>query len=237
MASVIYSGVGITDMAGSIGGTVQQRNANGAFSRNKPIPTQPNTSYQTDQRAIFLEVVGTWRDLSQARQDAWIAFAATSAGEYTNRLGVVSNYTGQQLFIKLNLAAYTTSFPIEDPPTQRAITPFAITAFTVEVDAGALITFDVTFDNVIATFTPSAKFYATATLSAGINRPRRSLFKLIFETAGSVEGTTVDLTTEYEARFGVPTAGGKIFILSILTDPASGYELTNAQEVAVVVEL
>jgi hypothetical protein len=223
-------------MRGKFGGSVIQVNANGLFVRNTPIPTQPGTSFQVTQQAIYAQVVGEWSDITQSQRDAWIAFAATSAGEYQNRVGETRHYTGQQLFIKLNLAAYSTSFPISAPPLVPSFTMIPVDSFSVLMAGGSLFAWELVFGSPTGGITPTVKFYATTGISVGIQRPRRSLFKLFAQTSDSIVGETINLNVEYEARFGKPTIGSKVFCLIIFTDPASGFEFTNSQDFAVVVE-
>lgn len=231
------SGVGITGLRGSIGGSTVQVNSNGLFVRNKPIPTQQNTSFQIGQQAAFEAVNGHWPTLTEEQRLAWIAFAATSAGEYQNRLGITQNYTGQQLFMKLNLAAYETSFAIEDPPIVPAFTPNPLIGIALLIDTGVLDTAKVDFTVALEDANMQVKLFATASLSPGISRPRRSLFKLVNSINGDTASPTVDFTTVYFDRFGLPTVGKKVFVLSVFQDIASGFELVNSQISGIVTEL
>lgn len=237
MASAKMSGFGITELYGKVGGNVIQRNANGLFVRDSPIPTQPGTSYQVDQQAVYATVFGHWKELTEEQRTAWIAFAETPAGEYQDRLGDTQNYTGQQLFVKLNLAAFQTSFPISDPPTVPSFTANPIELFRVNLIGSTLFRVDVRFQDVLANAGITVKFYATAGLSPGIMRPRGSLFKLVEAVNGNRGSNTVAFTTAYFDRFGAPTEGKKVFVRVIFTDIASGYEFYNAQSFAVVTVL
>ena len=234
MASAKMSGFGITELYGKVGGNVIQRNANGLFVRDSPIPTQPGTIYQVDQQAVYSTVFGHWATLTEEQRAAWIAFAETPAGEYQDRLGDTQNYTGQQLFVKLNLAAFQTSFPIEDPPTVPSFTVNPIDEFSVLLIGTTLSQVRVQFQDLLENPGITVKFYVTAGLSPGIMRPRGSLFKLTTAVNGDQMDDKVDFPLAYFNRFGAPTEGKKVFVRVIFTDIASGYEFYNAQSFAVV---
>ena len=236
MATVIYSGIGVTEMFGSNGGTTWQRNANGAFSRNKPIPTQPGGTYVVNQQARFSAVTKAWALLSDAQRLAWIAYAATSAGEYQNRAGITQNFSGEQLFIKLNLAAYDTSFPIEDPPIQPLIIPNPLVQFKVALDGPLLDEMLITFDFLQAEASLDIKVFATAGLSQGIMRPRQSLFRLVSQVNADLGTDLYDFPAAYVARFGVPVEGKKVYCKVIFSSISSGYQLVNGQLSATVIQ-
>lgn len=235
MATLVYSGIGVTEIFGSIGATTFQRNANGAFGRVKPFPTQPDTEYQLDQRAVYAFVFKQWAQLTEVQRTEWIAFAATPAGEYQNRAGQTKNYTGQQLFIRLNLAAYGISGIITNPPLVPSFTPNPQLGFSIEQDGSDITVCNALYTNDFDDSSINLKIYATPSLSVGISRPRRSLFKLLVNIQGDFGNPNYDFLTQYYDRFGLPTIGAKVFMLTVFTDRASGYEFTNSQFVGVVV--
>lgn len=227
MASIEISGIGVTDIAGSVGGTTFQRNANGRMARDRVKPAYPGTSYQIGQAGVFSTVVGEWAQLSQSQQDAWIAFAAGPAGEYQNRLGQTQHYTGQQLFIKLNLAAYDESFPILDPPRVPVITVTRATGLTILTTPDDLSIFQVNYDDRLGAGTRYIKIYATSGLSPGINRPKSSLFRLITTVEAATDDPWIDIKEPYYQRLGVPTLNSKVFVRQFWMDKESGFEVES----------
>lgn len=65
-----------------------------------------------------------------------------------------------------------------------------------------------------------AAVYATAQLSAGINRPSEKAYKLIQVTAAAA-ASPVNILAAYNARFGALISGKKIFV-RVKTINASG---------------
>lgn len=235
MASTQLSGIGVTDLRGSIGGTTWQLNANGLFSRNKPNGTQPNTNSQLEAQAIFKTVQDYWAVLNDTQRLEWIAAAASPAGQYSNRLGQIKNYTGQQYFMKTNLAAYSTSFPITSPQLRPRIESRPAISLLVELAAGELRTVQVALDAWQEGLSLQVKFFLTFGLSQGIMRPKGTHFRLISIITAETGAFTYDLKENYLATFGAPPLGSKVFCKTFFMDTVSGYEFNNGQIVTTVV--
>lgn len=99
--SIKYGG-GIVDARGSLAGNTFSRNANGAYMRAKVAGTNPRTPSQTQQRNFFGAISAAYKDLTADQVAAWTEAAKGSLGAYTNRLGEASQYTANQLYMKLN---------------------------------------------------------------------------------------------------------------------------------------
>lgn len=68
------------------------------YTRNRSVPTNPNTGAQASVRANMAQAVQKWMSLSQTLRDQWATYAANVA--WTNRLGDTVFLTGQQMFIR-----------------------------------------------------------------------------------------------------------------------------------------
>jgi len=62
----------ITAIVGSVGGTTHSKNRYGFYIKNKPIPTNPNSPAQADQRAWMMQCVAGWKGtLTAAMAASW----------------------------------------------------------------------------------------------------------------------------------------------------------------------
>ena len=102
--ALLKFGGGITEMRGSIGGTVFSRNRSGAIARQRTTPVNPQSTRQNAARAVMALVSANWFNaLSAANRAAWNLFADNVPS--TNKLGEVINLSGFNQFCKSNAAA------------------------------------------------------------------------------------------------------------------------------------
>lgn len=93
-----------TDLSGSVGGITASHNRGGTYFRNRAIPTNPNTVFQTAVRGAVSQLSTAWGDdLSQAQRDGWEAYGAAVGVQ--NRIGETIFLTGQQMYIRSNVPA------------------------------------------------------------------------------------------------------------------------------------
>jgi hypothetical protein len=128
--AVIKTGQVIVDIRGSIGGVTFSRNGSGAFVRNKVQPIDPNTPGQGRSRARFGTLSSSWRALTPAQRDSWIAAAPNYP--YQNPVGDTIFLTGSQLFQSVN-SVYIfpgSGLPEPDKQTISEVPPtFTIASF------------------------------------------------------------------------------------------------------------
>lgn len=202
MASIRY-GAGIVDARGSISGQTFSRNANGAYIRARVAGTNPQTEEQTINRTRFGTISTLWRSLTKEQADSWIEAAKGTLGSYTDRLGQSSQYTGQQLFNKLNNvrqlfnpgASMITSAPVPEP-----IAEVSLDAAVVEYDP---VTHDFDAMNLELGIkgggTQSLLVYTSGEVGLGVNRPKSAnrifLGPVVDQAAG-----TLDVLPLWEAR-------------------------------------
>lgn len=218
MASIRYGG-GVVDARGSIAGNTLSRNASGAYSRARVAPTNPGTSPQAAVRDALSLSSQNWRELTDTQREAWIDAAATVQGKYTNRLGQEQQYTGQQLWMKVQMARQAWALgggtlvgSGEDPPPLTPSPPaVAIASLTAETAGGTtidLLELDVTGADVAN----QLLVYASPPVSAGTMRPRSVRFKLIGAFEDWATGNE-SILTEYAAVYGTAANDGeKIFV-------------------------
>ena len=220
---IAWSGVGITDGRGKFGGSVASKNAAGAFIRTKVNPANPKTTKQTAVRATFSVLAGLWRSLTDAQGVGWSE--ATPEYRYTDGLGATKNYTGNQLFVKLNAAlrALTPGAAlIANAPSPASFPDFLFTELTAIVSApGVLDEMGLTFDAATVPAGWSLQVYATPALSAGVMRPSDSLFRLV-ASAPVVASSATEIKTQYSAVFGGLTEGAKVYVKVTAVNTTTG---------------
>lgn len=192
MASIRY-GAGIVDARGSISGQTFSRNANGAYIRARIAGTNPGTEEQTQARSRFGSISSAWRSLTKPQADSWIEAAKTTIGAYTDRLGQPSQYTGQQLFNKLNnVRALFGDSVLRSAPVAEPFAQVGLDAAVVEFDG---TTGDFEEMNLIVSMglgeTQDLLIYTSGEVGMGVQRPasapRIFLGALQGESAGSID--------------------------------------------------
>ena len=234
MAKIIFSGAGITEIRGKAGGSVFSRNASGAFWRNRVNPVNPQTSRQLAVRSGFTSISTQWRDLTNAERQAWSDFAPTMP--FQDALGQSKIYTGNQLFMKLNqsLTQASPATPLLTSPPSPVTSP---------VLAVSLLEFGVDGTDLTAVFTISPatvpagfvmRVFASPGLSAGIMRPQASLFRLV-STSPTIATGVANIAPDYEALYGLPSEGSKVYVRVVLVSSASGQQFEVFKGATVVV--
>lgn len=202
MASIRF-GAGIVDARGSLSGQTFSRNASGAYIRARVAPTNPATPAQTAVRSAFGAISSAWGALSQATRDAYNSAAAGSLGQYVNRLGEVSHYTGQQLFQKLSTVAALFGEDPPDPPPPPPDDGLGIADIDISSaldGSGSWDDFQFTGAIVGELASAGLLIYASAPVSPGKTRPRSAQYRLILAD-DAWDGGTIDLVSAYEAVY------------------------------------
>lgn len=89
--------------SGSVAGTVFSRNAGGMYVRSRSNPTNPNTDAQQAVRDAMRELVNAWSlTLTNVQREQWNTYAFNTPT--LNRLGDSTHKTGQQMYIRGNIA-------------------------------------------------------------------------------------------------------------------------------------
>lgn len=101
MAIVLFGPL-VIGARGTIGGTIFSANGGGPYARGWSKGSNPKSTLQTNQRGRFTSLAASWRDLTQAQRDNWIAYAADPAQELTNSLGVTYFASGFNWYIRIN---------------------------------------------------------------------------------------------------------------------------------------
>jgi hypothetical protein len=100
---VIFKSPIFAQASGSIAGTVFSRNAGGMYVRSRANPTNPNTDAQQAVRDAMRQLVVAWTsELDDGQRDAWNTYAFNTPT--LNKLGEPTTKTGQQMYIRGNIA-------------------------------------------------------------------------------------------------------------------------------------
>lgn len=211
----------IADIKGTVGGNVFASNKGGNYVRRGKQPTNANTAKQQAVRNAFGTQSGLWRSLTEAQRRSWIEGAVNFP--YTDSLGEVKLYSGQQLFNKLN------NNLIQYGLTTLEVCPIPQSFPLVEwVSVSNLTTGDVLEANfnIGGAVTVPANFIvsvaSTASMSAGIGAPQRQRFKNIQTLVATDSTEDVSLQPAYNDNFDLLLAGDTIFISLMLVNTISG---------------
>lgn len=157
------------------------------YTRNRSVPTNPNTGAQAAVRANFAAAAQQWMLLTDVERASWALYASNVS--VVNRLGDTVFLTGQQMYIR------TTSFAL-----QVGLGPFptAPSIFNLgQIGDLSLGAPDASAHTVPLTFDPAADWVNTdnASLFVYVSRPVSptiNFFKGPFNLTAQVDG---DATT------------------------------------------
>lgn len=207
--------------SGSYAGVTSSHNRAGQYVRNRRSPVQP---VGTGRRAFIRQAFGAastaWAGLTGPQQAAWAAYAA--AHPITDSLGQSITLTGQQSYVGITVQLRNVgSTPTVPPPVSSVVFSAGAPTFTA-VSAGAI------------TFTPTGLGGATDFLLVAFSAPLSSgvSFNKTFWQEGHVAGNSIAadvVTTAYQAQFGVPPVGTRIFYRAT---PVNQYGVTGTPVIA-----
>lgn len=195
MAKILYGG-GVANMSGSVGGTVHSHNQFGSYTRNRVVPTNPQTANQTLARSRLSSVAQAWREQTDAIRADWAALGAQIVR--TDPLGQTYTLKGFNAFCLINMhslavgGGLVTAAPALDQapvPTIGAINVSDTPVFTIAYTA------------VGGTADNSFEIWASAPVSAGRNFINPSLMKKVKRVPGN-SASPINITTEYANLFG-----------------------------------
>jgi hypothetical protein len=208
-------------MSGSLADKTASHNRAGQYLRNRRSPVQPvGTGRRAAIRTAFGASSTAWASLTGAVQAAWTSFAA--AHPITDALGQSITLTGQQMYVSVNTQLLNCG------QAQSSVIPASTSVFSAgvptltAVHAGA-ITLTPTGLGAAGDF---ALYAFSAPQSGGVT------FCKTFWQAGHVAGnstTAIVATAAYNAQFGSPVAGQRIFFK---ITPVNQYGVTGTPYIA-----
>jgi len=214
MAKILMTAI-VADIRNKLNGTVFSKNKAGAYMRTKVTPVNPRTASQQANRQDLASLSASWRALSSADQESWIA--AAKSFPYFDIFGNSKELAGNALYISLNKNLLVAGQPIiASAPAPGEIPVFAIASASAVSGTGVVT---VTVDPAVIPAGFTMMVAATPNVSAGIR-----FVKNLYRTLGAftVTAGVATLTAAYAAKFGSLAAGQTIGFRVWLVNETTG---------------
>lgn len=221
-----FSGLGVTDGRGKIGGHVASKNRSGPYARVKVTPVNPQTAYQQAARNLLTSYSQGWRALTQAQRDAWDA----AVGDFAKSdiFGNQRNPTGKNLYTALNAnLSNIGQSPITDPPLPSG---------AGQVFAGPLVITNggaKSIAHVLDTAGHTVQVWATQGVSPGKKFVKND-YRLITTFVGGAASPAV-ITTAYNNRFGQPAVGTRVSVMLVSVNDTTGEVSVGSEATTITV--
>ena len=221
----------LTQASGSLGGATAAKNRGGNYLRSRIAPVQPRSVAQQEQRANLAALAGAWKALTQTQIAGWNSLASTLT--LKDPLGNTYVPTGEQIYVGNNRnLSQIAATSVDDPPTAKPDfpdpTPIALTAVSGGSASMALTT------SLSAAPTGFAFLVrATPMISPGISFIGTSRYRIIGHFADTAYAT-MNILSDYQARFGDLVSGAKIGAALDIVNIATGFASTRATATVVV---
>ena len=189
------------------------------------IPRNPNSPAQRRMRGIFGSSSRGWGlNLTELQREHWDA-TAQQVPSYPS-LEQYSHLSGQQLCVKINSTLRCVGqAPVDEPPALVVFTPNPAGALVAVNDEGGgvrlLLNVGPVFEDIM--------LFGQAPCSAGRMKHRRVCY---LGLVGPATNGQCDVTAQYTARFGRPSPGQKIFIITC--QMKNGWKAQDHQASAIV---
>lgn len=213
----------VVDGRGKLGGHVAAQNRGGSYLRTKVTPSNPQSTFQTGVRNLFGSISAGWSDLAAPNRNAWNN--AVDNWKNTNIFGDLKIPSGKALYQRLNQQAQVVGYPaLVTPPVKEDIPPSNVTAVAIDTTAATI-----TATGIYSGTDATVQVFSSGVVSAGTNFVK-NLMRMIGHSNGGAYSPG-DTYIDYVSRFGVPSAGEKIFIgyrLVLPTGQASPMQVVEA---------
>jgi hypothetical protein len=158
MARIKLSGI-LSEISGSVSGMTFQNSLSGLTLRKKPIPLNPKSQSQLNQRNSLTYLQNLWFELSQVDRNKWIYFISWSNQSQKHNTHLL--LSGFQLFIKYQSARLIAGLPV-------------LTSFVFEPINYPLLTFDLynsgsTFYALFSDWVSSDQYFFNLFLTPPVN--------------------------------------------------------------------
>lgn len=203
----------LSDIRGSINGTVFARNRGGAYARNRTVPIQPGGQLQQVTRQAVSVLSSRWRDtLTPGQRDGWDAYAL--ATPIPNSLGDPRNVGGLGMYVRGNAIRVQAGLPVVDNAPTAGFPTIGL-VFASSFAAGVLIVeFDASQPWVDEDGSHLVVF-ASRPVSQAVN-----FFKGPYRRAGIIDGDSTTAPTSPQNvnyPFGQSVqAGSRIFTRAVV---------------------
>lgn len=172
MAKITYGAI-VTDISGTLGGSVFKRIKGGSIIYNKSRPRNPKSQRQQQTRGYLSYLAGQWHLLNSATQNLWNNYASLSS----------TRQSGFNAYIQLNLrllSANHTTLTITHSPPLTPFTPLAIVGETRAYISPTQNRINWTLPSVSSTFTQL--FFTTEPGYSYLNKEKWRLVETVCST-------------------------------------------------------
>lgn len=218
--SAIY---GSTVASGTLGSIVASHNAGGLYIRNRVIPTDPGSLLQTQQRARFSTLAGTWNTITPAQRNAWAAYGA-GVGKL-NSIGATIHVSGRNWFLGNNSIRLQAGLAtVADGPTDLSLAGFGTSTLTITSATGGSLAF-VNTDSWATSTSGALLLYCSAPMN-----PAKNFFKGPYRYAGKIAGAATPPTSPAVLPLPfVVTTAKKVFykLVAVTADGRISAEMTS----------
>lgn len=201
---LIKWGALVVDGRGKLGGHVASQNKGGSYLRTKVTPSNPQTSYQSEVRALFGSISAAWSGLGLDAIKGWNAAVPDWAS--TNIFGDLKQPSGKALFQRLNNQAQVAGYsPVLAVPEKLEMVSGTVTEAVIDNTATDL------YGNGLYTGADArVLIFATPPVSAGTTFVKNRLRLIHSVLADSYDGQLA--YTGYVDKYGTPEAGDKVYL-------------------------
>lgn len=201
--------------------------------RTWALPRVVRNAYTTAVRATLSGLSTAWRGLTQAQQSGWI----NGGRGIVNRLGKHVEINGKTCYVQLNANLTTIGVATYNDYQAPGAVVVPKYAAPITLDIG---TTKLTINVSNSSLDSGIVIEATAPLSAGINSPKNSAFRVIRaqNTSAAYQASLTrdaDNYTAYVAKFGAPVAGDCVFVRAKYINNVTGDSSVTSQEFKVIV--
>lgn len=205
----------LTQASGSVGGLTFSRNAGGAYTRGRSVPTNPNTPAQQAVKAFLSNLSQQWTSLlTVAQRAAWEAYA--QAVPVKDTLGEERPISGNAMFIRCNMPRLVAGLAlVAAGPTTYTLAGLTPPSIVSATGSSGIISVSYSNSDGWATAVGGGLLvFASQPQSAGIN-----FFKGPFRYAGRVSGATMPPTSPAAITAPFPfVAGSRVFVRMVATN-------------------
>lgn len=218
MAQIRWSGIGITDGRGIIGGTQFSKGPTGNIASVQTVPKRQHTRKQQTGNTNYRTVTQHWKTLTEEQREAWDEAGADVYYKRTNSVGVDYQPSGQSLFIELNLNVFDYSWPIETPGAKPVWTEIGIENFSIATTP----TMTVEFSTGTIEENEIVLVEGTGYLSQGQMSIKQPNYRVIERYDSGDFSSSLDIVTPFELVWGGLKGPSKVFLRCSLMDKTSG---------------
>jgi len=216
MALAKYGGV-ISELRGKEAGVIFSRNAYGSYMKQKVSPVNPQSEFQQAERAKLGGIAQLWAGLTDSQREAWSQLGQQVTR--VNRFGDQTNYTGFNLFVRLNRnLALVGATTISDAPAVPSVP--VLTLVSLAATSG---TMTLAFTPTPLTTGFKMLLESTPNIMTG-RRFFKNFYRMLGASAAAQTSPWSTLTIFTARHGGVPVEGAVIGVRARLIETATGFD-------------